>query len=183
MVLILLHASHATLVASHSQRDYYYCTMARAKNPIPEGFRTLTPHLTIKTGAGKFIDFIQQAFEAVIVSQAPGPDGKLMHVHARIGDADLMFNDDFPEFGGPPVAEGNWPLVLHMYVPDADAVFNRAVAAGCKPIMPLADQFWGDRYGVLQDPFGFKWGIATHIEDLAPAEVREREAKLFGKPQ
>lgn len=164
----------------HASVTYNGGIMARATNPIPAGFRTLTPHLTVKGGAAKFIDFIQRAFDAVVVSQAPDPGGKLMHAHARIGDADLMFNDDFPEFGGPPIAEGNWPMVMHLYVPDSDAVFNQAVAAGCEVIMPLADQFWGDRYGVVKDPFGFKWAIATHIEDPTPEEIREREAKLFG---
>jgi len=159
---------------------YHGRMMAKATNPIPEGFRTLTPHLTVKGGAAKFSDFIQRAFDAVVVSQATDPGGKLMHAHARIGDADLMFNDDFPEFGGPPIADGNWPMVMHLYVPDSDAVFKQAVAAGCEVIMPLADQFWGDRYGVVKDPFGFKWAIATHIEDATPEEIREREAKLFG---
>jgi uncharacterized glyoxalase superfamily protein PhnB len=154
--------------------------MARTTNPIPEGFRTLTPHLTVKDGAAKFIDFIQQAFGAVVVSQARDPGGRLMHVHARIGDSALMFNDDFPEFGGPPLADGNWPITMHLYVPDSEAVFNQAVAAGCEVIMPLADQFWGDRYGVVKDPFGFKWAIATHIEDPSPEDIREREANLYG---
>lgn len=154
--------------------------MARTTNPVPEGFRTLTPHLTVKDGAAKFIDFIQRAFGAVVVSQAQDPGGRLMHVHARIGDSALMFNDDFPEFGGPPLAEGNWPIAMHLYVPDSEAVFNQAVAAGCEVIMPLADQFWGDRYGVVKDPFGFKWAIATRIEDPSPEEIREREANLYG---
>jgi PhnB protein len=103
-----------------------------------------------------------------------------MHAHLRIGDADLMLNDHFPEFGSPPIAEGNWPLTLHLYVRDADAVFTQAVSAGCTVVMPIADQFWGDRYGFVKDPFGFNWGIATHIEDPTPEEIAEREAKMFG---
>lgn len=153
--------------------------MAKAKNPIPEGFRTLTAHITV-SGAANYIDFLKRAFNAVEVSRSPGPGGKLMHAHVRIGDSDLMFNDDFPEFGSPPIAEGRWPLTLHLYVPDADAAFAQAVAAGCEVTMPLADQFWGDRYGHVKDPSGFTWAIATHIEDPTPAEIKEREAKLFG---
>ncbi len=157
---------------------YYGQTMAKTKNPIPEGFRTLTPHLTVR-GAANYIDFLKRAFNAVEVSRSPGPGGKLMHAHVRIGDSDLMFNDDFPEFGSPPIAPGHWPVALHLYVPDADATFAQATAAGCQVTMPLADQFWGDRYGQVKDLFGFTWAIATHTEDLTPAEVREREAKLF----
>jgi len=153
--------------------------MPKAKNPVPEGFRTLTPHLTV-TGAADYIDFLKRAFNAVEVSRSPGPNGKLMHAHVRIGDSDLMFNDSFPEHGALPVAPGSWPLVMHLYVPDADSIFAQAVAAGCAVIMPLADQFWGDRYGQLKDPSGFTWAIATHIEDPTPEEIREREAKLFG---
>ena len=89
-----------------------------------------------------------------------------MHAHVRIGDADLMLNDHFPEFVSPPIAQGNWPFTLNLYVPDADAVFAQAVAAGCQVVMPLADQFWGDRYAQVKDPFGFNWAIATHIEEL-----------------
>ena len=153
--------------------------MAKTKNPIPEGFSTLTPHLTVD-GADKFIDFVKRAFNAVEIARSPGPGGKVMHAHMRIGDTNLMLNDPFPEFGSPPIAEGNWPIVFHLYVPDADAVFTQAVEAGAKVTMPISDQFWGDRYGHVKDPFGFVWAIATHKEDLTPAEIKEREAKLFG---
>jgi PhnB protein len=154
-------------------------TMPKAKNPIPEGFRTLTPHITV-SGAAKYIDFLKRAFNAVEVSRSTEPGGKLMHAHVRIGDADLMLNDHFPEFGASPIAQGNWPLTLHLYVRDADAVFAQAVSAGCTVVMPIADQFWGDRYGYVKDPFGFSWGIATHIEDPTPEELAERQAKMFG---
>lgn len=152
--------------------------MPKATSPIPEGFHTLTPHLTVN-GAVKYIDFLKRAFDAVQVSISPGQAGKLMHAHVRIGDSDLMFNDSFPEHGSPPIAEGHWPFVLHLYVPDADAVFAQAVAVGCEVTMPLADQFWGDRYGHVKDPFGFTWAISTHIEDPTSAEIQEREKKLF----
>jgi uncharacterized glyoxalase superfamily protein PhnB len=153
--------------------------MAKAKKPIPEVFNTLTPHLTVK-GAANYLEFLKRAFNAVEVSRSPGPAGKLMHAHVRIGDSNLMFNDDFPEFGGPPIVEGNLPLTLHLYVPNVDEVFAQAVAAGCEVVMPVADQFWGDRYGQVKDPAGFRWAIGAHVEDLTPDEIKEREAKLFG---
>ena len=153
--------------------------MPKATSPIPEGFHMLTPHLT-EIGAVKYIDFLKRAFNAVEVSITPGQAGKLMHAHVRIGDSDLMFNDSFPEHGSRPIADGHWPFALHLYVPDADAVFAQAVAAGCEVTMPLADQFWGDRYGHVKDPFGFTWAIGTHIEDPTPAEIQERKNKLFG---
>lgn len=153
--------------------------MAKSKNPIPLGFHTLTTHLAVN-GAAKYIDFLQQAFGATEVSRAPGPGGKLMHVTVKIGDSMLMFADHFPEFGSPPIAEGNWPIVLSLYVTDADQSFEKAVAAGCQVTFPLADQFWGDRYGHVKDPFGFTWAIATHTEDLTPEEVRQRQPKACG---
>src|SRR5712692_6471828 len=153
--------------------------MAKATGPIPEGFRTLTPHLTVK-GAANYIDFLKRAFGAVELGRSPGPGEKLMHATVRIGDSILMFNDEFPEFGMPPIAEGSWPLTLHLYVPDVDAAFAQAVSAGCQVTMPLADQFWGDRYGHVKDPFGFVWAIATHKEELTPEEVRQQQAAAFG---
>ena len=148
--------------------------------PIPEGFHTITPHLTVRDAA-KYIDFLKAAFGAREVSRMPGPGGKLMHVQMKIGDSALMFNDTFPEFGGPPLADGHWPLVFHLYVPDADKTFAQAVAAGCQATMPLADQFWGDRYGHVKDPFGFTWGIATHKEDLTPEEMKKRQEAMFAR--
>src|SRR5690242_13079637 len=139
--------------------------MAKASNPIPPGFHTITPHLSVD-GAARYIEFLKNAFGATEVRRAPGPNGKLMHALVKIGDSHLMFADLFPEFGSPPIAQGNWPIVLQLYVPDADAVFQRAVSAGCTVSMPLSDQFWGDRYGHVKDPFGFTWAIATHKEDV-----------------
>src|SRR5213593_705548 len=104
--------------------------MAKANSPIPPGFHTLTLHLTIQGGAASYIDFLKRSFNAVEVNRHMGPGGKLMHAEVRIGDSALMFNDDFPEFGLPPVAEGRWPFVLNLYVPDADATFAQATAAG-----------------------------------------------------
>jgi uncharacterized glyoxalase superfamily protein PhnB len=154
--------------------------MPETTNPIPRGFHTLTPHLAVN-GAAAFADFLKRAFGAVEVSRSAGPGGKLIHVQMLIGDSPIMFNDDFAEeFHLPPLAQGRLPLFLHLYVSDADAVGKQAVAAGCEVAMPLADQFWGDRYGHLKDPFGFHWAVATHKEDVTPEEMRERQAKMFG---
>jgi len=153
--------------------------MAKSQKPVPEGFSTLTPHLTVK-GAADYIDFLKRAFNAVEKARMPGPGGKVMHAHLTIGDSNLMLNDHMPEFGSQPIAEGNWPLTIHVYVPDADAAFARATGAGCTVTMPLADQFWGDRYGQVKDPFGFNWSIGTHKEDLTHEEMQERQAKMFG---
>ncbi|MDR3701739.1 MAG: VOC family protein, partial [Candidatus Sulfopaludibacter sp.] len=144
--------------------------MAKAASPIPPGFHTVTPHLSIK-GAAAYIDFLKKAFNAVEIARSPGPGGKLMHAQVQIGDSNLMFADDFSaEFHMPPLAEGRLPFHLHIYVPDADALFNQAVAAGAEVTMPIADQFWGDRYGQLRDPFGIGWAIGSRQEDLTPAE-------------
>ncbi len=156
--------------------------MARSAQPIPPGFHTLTAHLTVR-GCAEYVDFLKRAFHAVEISRSPGPGGKLMHANVRIGDTFLMLNDDFPEFGAPPIAEGNWPLRLNLYVPDADATWAQAIAAGCQPVFPLQDQFWGDRSGQLRDPAGFVWAIATRIEDLTPEEMRQRAAAAFGGTQ
>jgi PhnB protein len=153
--------------------------MAKAAQPVPPGFHTLTVHLTVRGCAG-YIDFLKLAFGAVEISRSPGPGGKLMHASVRIGDSVLMLNDDFPEMGGPPIAEGNWPLRLSLYVPDADAAWAQAIAAGCQIVFPLQDQFWGDRYGQVRDPAGFVWGIATHLEDFTPEEMQQRAAQAFG---
>jgi PhnB protein len=153
--------------------------MAKASSPVRPGFQTVTPHLTVR-GAAEYIDFLKRAFGAVELSRAPGPGGKLMHAEVRVGDAIVMLNDDFPEFGLPPMAEGRLPVTLHVYVPDVDSLWARATAAGCQVTMPLSDQFWGDRYGQVTDPFGFSWSLATHKEDPTEAEMQERQAKAFG---
>ncbi|MFN7996010.1 MAG: VOC family protein [Bryobacteraceae bacterium] len=156
--------------------------MAKATSPVPAGFSTLTLHLTVR-GCAEYIDFLKRAFSAHEISRSPGPGGKLIHANVKIGDTIFMLNDEFPEFGGPPIAEGNWPLRLSLYVPDADATWAQALSAGCKPVFPLQDQFWGDRYGQVKDPFGFVWGIATHIEDLSQEELQQRSAAAFSGGQ
>jgi len=157
--------------------------MSKPANPIPPGFHSLTTHLVVD-GAAAYVDFLKRAFNAVEISRSPGPGGKLMHAQIRIGDSLLMFADDFgQDCGMPPMAQGRMPFHLHLYVPDADAVWNQAVAAGCEVTMPIGDQFWGDRYGHVRDPFGFNWAIGTRKEELTPEQMQERAAKAFGGGQ
>lgn len=153
--------------------------MAKASSPIPAGFHTVTVHLTVN-GAAAYCEFLQRAFGAVEIERSPGPGGKLMHAQMKIGDSTIMFADDFSqEFGMPPLARGRLPLHLHVYVPNVDALWEKAVAAGCQIEMALADQFWGDRYGHLRDPFGFLWAVATRKEDLTLAEREERSRQAM----
>jgi len=152
--------------------------MAKPANPIPPGFHTVTVHLNVN-GAAAYSDFLQRAFGAVEIERSAGPGGKLMHCQVRIGDSNLMFADHFPEFGAPAYTEGNYPFHLHVYFPDVDAVWEKAIAAGCTATMPLNDQFWGDRYGQVRDPFGFNWALAARKEELTPAEMEERQKKAF----
>jgi uncharacterized glyoxalase superfamily protein PhnB len=113
--------------------------------------------------------------------RSPGPGGKLMHATVQIGDSMVMFADDFSEeFHMPPFVTGNLPFVINLYVPDADAAWAQALAAGCEVKFPLADQFWGDRYGQVRDPFGFTWAITTRIEEVTPEQMQERSAKMMG---
>jgi PhnB protein len=147
---------------------------SRAK-PIPSGFHTLTPHLVVK-GASKAIEFYKKAFDAQEIGRMPWPDGKsIRHADLRIGDSHVFLVDESPEMGcrGPANTTAT-PVTIHMYVEDVDAAFGKAVAAGARVKMPLADMFWGDRYGVLTDPFGHAWSLASHKEDLTPEEIRKR---------
>jgi uncharacterized glyoxalase superfamily protein PhnB len=153
--------------------------MSNSVNPIPPGFHSITPHLTVD-GAAKYIDFLKRAFGAEEIMRSPGPSGKLMHATVKIGDSMLMMHDDFAqEFGMPPVVRGNLPVVLNLNVASADATFAGATGAGAEVVMPLADQFWGDRYGQVRDPFGFVWAIAQRIEELTPEQMQERAAKMM----
>jgi PhnB protein len=160
-------------------RAYHGVRMAQIVTPIPEGMHSITPHLTVN-GAADYMEFLKRAFGAVEIARAPGPGGKLMHALAHIGDSALMFNDDFPEFGSKPTSPAPWPFLLHLYVPDCDATFAQAIEAGCIVTMPLSDQFWGDRYGHLQDPYGFRWAIATRKETPSLEEITRRQKALFG---
>lgn len=151
-----------------------------APKPIPEGMHTLTPHL-VCAGAADAIEFYKRAFKATEEARIPGPDGKLIHAAVKIGDSTLMLVDENPQWGslGPKALKGS-PVTIHLYVPDVDATVAQAVAAGAKVTMPVADMFWGDRYGQLEDPFGHRWSVATHTRDLTSEEIREGMAKMGG---
>jgi PhnB protein len=142
---------------------------------VPEGYRTVTPYLVIK-GAAEAIEWYKKAFGAEEIARMPMPDGRLMHAEIKIGDSFVMMSDEFPEFGGgkSPKSLGGCTTSLHLYFPDCDAAFTRAVDAGATGKMPPMDMFWGDRFGKLTDPFGHEWSVATHIEDVAPAEMEKR---------
>jgi PhnB protein len=149
--------------------------------PIPEGMHTVTPHL-VCAGAGAAIDFYKKAFGATETSRMPGPGGKLMHASISIGDSAVMLVDEMPEWGslGPKALKGS-PVVIHLYVDDVDAFTARAVAAGATVTMPVADMFWGDRYGQLEDPFGHRWSVATHVRDVSPADMQQAMQKMSQK--
>jgi PhnB protein len=156
--------------------------MAKVK-PIPEGYHALTPHIVVR-GAAEAIEFYKKAFGAVELRRSAMPDGKtLMHADLKIGDSHLLLVDEMPGMSGchAPREGGGTSVTLHLFVEDVDAVFNRAVAAGAKVTMPVADMFWGDRYGKLVDPFGHDWSIATHKEDLTPEEMKKRGEALFAQ--
>jgi len=147
--------------------------------PIPEGWNTLTPHL-ICAGASDAIAFYKKAFGAVELNRLEGPGGKILNAALRIGDSVVMLVDEAPEWKsfGPKTLKGS-PVTLHLFVPDVDASFAQAVAAGATPTMPPAPMFWGDRYGQVQDPFGHNWSIATHQHDLSEAQIKEGMATMF----
>ncbi len=151
-----------------------------AVNPIPAGMHSLTPHI-VCDGAAAAIEFYKKAFDAVEMFRLPGPDGKLVHASIRIGDSMLMLVDEFPEMGGRgPKRIGGSPVTIHLSVKDAAAVMRQAEAAGATVKMPLADMFWGALYGVLEDPFGHSWSVATQIRDLNPLEIETAMHTQFG---
>jgi PhnB protein len=153
--------------------------MAAKVTPIPPGFHTLTPHLTVRN-AKEALEFYKQAFGAEVLHVADMPDGKVMHATVRMGDSILMLNDEMPEHGAlSPLSSGGSGVTLHIYTENVDDAFARAVAAGATVKMPLADQFWGDRYGVVADPYGFKWSLATRVKELSPEQMQEEQEKMF----
>lgn len=149
--------------------------MSDKVKPIPDGYHTITPFLSVK-GASAAIDFYKNAFGAVEMECHKMDDDRVMHAVLKIGDSLIMLADEFPEgpcrISSPKNLKGTTTL-LHIYVTNADAAFDRAVAAGATVKMPIADTFWGDRYGQLEDPFGHLWSIATHIADLSEAEINQ----------
>ena len=155
--------------------------MSKASSYLPAGFHTVSVHLTVD-GAAQYIEFLKRAFDAVELTRSPSQDGRLLNASIRVADSVMMLNDVFPEFGGEAYRSGR-AVRLTLYLPDADAAWAKALAVGCKVASPIRDQFWGDRYGEVEDPFGFVWAIATHLEDLTPAEIEARRMKAFGGGQ
>ena len=157
--------------------------MAKAAQAIPKGLHTVTPSLVV-AGAAKAIDFYKKALGAEEVSRFPGPDGKIMHAEIRIGDSTIMLADEMPDQGAKgPKSFGGTPVSFFVYSEKVDAAWKRAVDAGAKPIMPLDDQFWGDRTGCLEDPFGHHWWLAQRIQDLTPEELKKSADAFFSQMQ
>ena len=147
-----------------------------APRPIPEGYHSVTPYLIV-TGAASAIEFYKHAFGAKEVMRMAHPDGRVGHAELQIGDSRIMLADEFPEIGArSPMSLGGTPVGIQLYVDDVDAVTARALAAGAKMLRPLKDQFYGDRSGTLNDPFGHQWTISTHKEDVSPEEMQRRAA-------
>jgi PhnB protein len=151
---------------------------AIAVKAVPDGFHTVTPYLIVNGAAGA-LDFYRRAFGAKEQVRMPGPEGKVMHAEILIGDSKIMLADEFPQMGArSPQSIGGTPVGICLYVAKVDAVYEQAIAAGAKIERPLKDQFYGDRSGTVIDPFGHKWTIATHIEDVSPAEMEKRMAAM-----
>ncbi len=147
---------------------------------IPQGFHALTPGLTCKNAA-QAIELYKKVFGAIERSRMAGPDGKIIHAEIQIGDSMMFLADEFPGMSAAP-ATGTLPSQsVYLYVENVDAVFNQAVAEGCQAAMPLADMFWGDRFGKVIDPFGHHWNLATHVEDVAPAEMERRSREWMAQ--
>ena len=147
-------------------------------NPIPNGFHSLTPYLCV-SDAARAIEFYDKAFGATLIMRLAEPGGRVGHAELQVGDSVIMLADEHPEYGvRSPRAFGGSPVSLHLYVEDVDAVVARAVAAGAKVVHPVADKFYGDRSGRVEDPFGHLWDIGTHKEDVSPAEVERRYAAM-----
>jgi len=151
--------------------------------PIPDGYHTATPYLIVN-GAAQALEFYKKAFGATEMMRFPGPGGKVMHAEIKIGDSPIMLADEAPEMGArSPKTIGGTPVSLLLYVEDVDAWASKAVAAGAKVQRPVQDQFYGDRTGTFEDPFGHVWSIATHKEDVSLEEMQKRAESAFQKKQ
>ena len=149
---------------------------------VPEGYHTATPYLTIRNAA-QALDFYKRAFGATEVMRMADPNGKVGHAEIRIGDSAIMLSDEFPDMDArSPQLIGGTPVMIHLYVEDADALVKRAVEAGATLQRPVENQFYGDRAGKVADPFGHIWWIATHVEDVPPQEIEKRAAAMFASP-
>ena len=148
--------------------------------PIPDGYPRVTPYLYID-GAAEAIDFYAKVFGAEERMRMGGPDGKIGHAELQIGESLIMLADEHPEMNvRGPRAVGGTPVAISVYVEDVDAVFEAAVEAGAKELRPLENQFYGDRSGMFEDPFGHHWSVATHVEDVPPDEMEKRAAAMAG---
>jgi PhnB protein len=150
--------------------------MAAKVSYIPKDYNSVTPYLVVK-GAAQAIDYYKKVFGAVETVRMPGPDGRIGHAELKIGNSHIMLADENPSMGaGHTSADtvGGSPVSLYVYLPDVDAAIKRATTEGAKLLKPVQDQFYGDRSGFIQDPFGHLWGIATHVEDVSPQEMKER---------
>jgi uncharacterized glyoxalase superfamily protein PhnB len=156
--------------------------MAKQGQAVPKNYHTVTPSLMVD-GAAKAIDFYKKALGAEEVMRFPGPDGRIMHAEIRIGDSVIMLGDEMPEQGARgPKSIGGTPVSFFVYRENVDAAWKRALDAGAKEVMPLIDQFWGDRAGCLEDPFGHHWWLAQHIQDLTPEELQKNAEAFFSQP-
>jgi PhnB protein len=145
-----------------------------ATKPVPEGYNTVTPYLAVEDAA-KAIEYYKKAFGAKEGVRMDAPDGKIAHAELDIGDSKIMLSDPFPQFATqPPKALGGTSVSVMLYVEDVDTFVQRAVDAGAKIETEVQDQFWGDRFGTISDPFGHVWSVATHVEDVPPEEMAER---------
>ena len=157
--------------------------MTKKAQAVPQGYHTVTPSLFV-AGAAQAIDFYKKALGAEEIMRFPAPDGTIMHAELRIGDSILMLGDEMPEQGGRgPKSIGGTPVSFFVYRENVDAAWKRAVDAGAKTIMPLANQFWGDRTGCLEDPFGHRWWLAQHIADVTPEEMQKGAESFFSQMQ
>ena len=156
--------------------------MAGKVKAVREGMHTITPHLVVQ-GAAKAIEFYQKAFGAKVKGVHNMPDGKVMHAELLFGDSIVMLADDFSGMGicASPQKLGGTSVTLNLYTDHVDQLFEQAVAAGATVLMPLANQFWGDRYGQVKDPFGHVWALGQHVEDVAPEEMERRGREMFAK--
>jgi PhnB protein len=152
--------------------------MTDSVKAIPEGYHSVTPYLIVDDAAGA-IEFYRKVFGASELMRMPAPDGRIGHAELRIGDSRIMLADEFPEMGilGPK-AVGGTPVTISVYVEDVDAVFARALSAGATELRAVETQFYGDRSGQFEDPFGHRWSVATHVEDVPPDEMARRAAEM-----
>lgn len=157
--------------------------MAGNVKGVREGTHSITAHLIVNNGT-QAVEFYQKAFGAELVGGGihKTPDGRVMHAELKVGDSRFMLANEFPEMGGASAKTlGGSPVVLNLYSEDVDAMFDQAVKAGAQVTMPLENQFWGDRYGQIKDPFGHSWALGQHIEDVTPEEMERRSREIFGK--